>query len=364
MSSVSAEQNGFLALASSDRSRALLRGFTKLVCLSTLVLIFLGGQVKSNDAGLAVPDWPLTYGENPVTFPISKWTGNIFHEHLHRIVAGTVGVLTLMMAIWLTLAENRRWVKVLGWCSVAAVVAQALLGGLTVIWMLPTAVSASHGVLAQTFFVMTIIIAYSQSKERAQRVAAEPKNTNSPITKIAFWVFAAVYLQLIIGAVMRHTESGLAIPDFPTTAGRIVPWVDGESVAWANEWRSDYGWEHGRDLPPVTLGQVWIHFAHRLGAGAILLLTGVLLYQSMRGSREIRGSGTANLVGGCVALQIALGATTIWTAKMAAVTSLHVATGAAILGLSTLLALRAHAVTLRPSDREVIEGRLKPASTL
>ncbi len=121
--------------------------------------------MTSTGSGLAVPDWPNTYGEFMFTFPFSKWVGGIFYEHLHRLVASFVGFLTVVLALWLWRSDRRRWVKNLGWTALAAVIAQGLLGGLTVLFLLPTAISMTHAVLAQTFFCITVALAFFLSKE-------------------------------------------------------------------------------------------------------------------------------------------------------------------------------------------------------
>ena len=124
-----------------------LHHYTKLVAGATLVLIVAGGLVTSTGSGLAVPDWPLSYG---MLFP--PMVGGILYEHGHRMIAGTVAVLTAIMALWLKLREPRRWVRRLGGLALLAVVLQAVLGGLTVIFLLPDAISIAHACLAQTFF--------------------------------------------------------------------------------------------------------------------------------------------------------------------------------------------------------------------
>ena len=91
--------------------RVWLRRYTKLVAVTTLCLIFLGGQVKSHEAGLAVPDWPTTYGQNMFLYPVSQWVGNIFHEHFHRVFAAGVGVLCIGLAVWMAAIERRRWAR-------------------------------------------------------------------------------------------------------------------------------------------------------------------------------------------------------------------------------------------------------------
>src|SRR5438477_1020011 len=131
-----------------------LRRFTKFVAASTLFLIFAGAMVTSTGSGLAVPDWPLSYG-----MVMPPMVGGIFYEHGHRMIAATVGFLTVLQAIWLQLREPKRRARILGWCSVGAVIAQGLLGGLTVIFLLPPAISIAHAGLAEIFFCLNVSIA-------------------------------------------------------------------------------------------------------------------------------------------------------------------------------------------------------------
>src|SRR5207248_7590314 len=135
-----------------------LRRFTKIVAGSTLFLIFAGAMVTSTGSGLAVPDWPLSYG-----MVMPPMVGGIFYEHGHRMIAATVGFLTVLQAIWLQLREPKRRARILGWCSVGAVIAQGLLGGLTVIFLLPPAISIAHAGLAEIFFCLNASIAFFTS---------------------------------------------------------------------------------------------------------------------------------------------------------------------------------------------------------
>src|SRR5881227_249404 len=128
--------------------------FAVFVACATFFLIIAGANVTSHDAGLATSDWPLSNGQ---VFP--KMVGNLFWEHGHRIVATAVGLLTIALAVYLQLREPRAWVKLLGWGALGAVVAQGLLGGLTVKLNLPLAVSAAHATLAQLFFLITVSLA-------------------------------------------------------------------------------------------------------------------------------------------------------------------------------------------------------------
>ena len=141
-----------------------LHRYTVVVAICTLFLVVAGGLVTSNDAGLSVPDWPLSYGKL-----MPPMEGGIFFEHGHRMVATTVGLLTIVLAIWLWRADQRRWMRRLGLDRASGVVAQGLLGGMTVIFMLPKPVSISHACLAQLFFSTTVLIALFTSAELARR---------------------------------------------------------------------------------------------------------------------------------------------------------------------------------------------------
>ena len=136
-----------------------LHRYAKLVSAATVLLIVAGGLVTSTGSGLAVPDWPTSYGWNMFTFPMKHMVGGIFYEHGHRLIASGVGFLTIILAFWIWKAEPRRWMRMLGFTALAAVCVQGLLGGITVLYFLPTAVSTAHAGLAQIFFCLTIAIA-------------------------------------------------------------------------------------------------------------------------------------------------------------------------------------------------------------
>src|SRR5438105_3239205 len=136
-----------------------LHRFALFTACCTAVLIFLGGLVTSTESGLSVPDWPTTYGWNMFTFPFSKWVGGIFFEHSHRLMASFVGFLTVILALWTWLGEKRRWVRWLSACALGAVILQGILGGLTVLLLLPAPISTLHACLAQTFLCLIIALA-------------------------------------------------------------------------------------------------------------------------------------------------------------------------------------------------------------
>ncbi len=164
------------------------------------LLILAGGLVTSHEAGLAVPDWPLSYGQL-----MPPMVGNIFWEHGHRMIAGAVGILTLMMAVWTQIQEKRVWFRKLAWTAFAAVVLQALLGGLTVLLLLPPAVSIFHACLAQTFFCLTVWMAYGLSPAFSIPVLTED-GLKKRMRRLAVMTTGFIYIQLILGAIVRHTH--------------------------------------------------------------------------------------------------------------------------------------------------------------
>src|SRR5258708_37633407 len=117
-------------LPSAISHQPLLHKYSRLVVASTILLILAGSFVTSTESGLSVPDWPTTYGQNMFTFPLSKMVGGIRFEHTHRLVASTVGFLTIVLAFWLWRREPRAWVRLLGYAAAATVAAQGLPGGL------------------------------------------------------------------------------------------------------------------------------------------------------------------------------------------------------------------------------------------
>jgi len=312
--------------------------FASLTALVTLGLIFVGGLVTSTGSGLSVPDWPNTYGEFMFSFPFSDMVGGIFYEHGHRLFASAVGVLTAVLAAWLWLSEKRYWVKVLGLLALGAVILQGLLGGLTVLLLLPTPISVFHGTLAQSFFLMLIAIGYATSKEF---IATDALATSSAeilrLRRLAAITTGVIYGQLVLGAVMRHTGSGLAFLDFPLTGGSALPTLNATFVESINYDR----WV--LELPPVSKGQMALHYLHRVGALLVAFTVSATTWRSWRlpmlpTSLKIMGL----VLFGLLILQITLGAATILSLKQHIITSSHVVTGATILGFCFLFTLRVY----------------------
>jgi cytochrome c oxidase assembly protein subunit 15 len=290
------------------RSLLGLHRFAVATAGTTLLLIAAGGLVTSTESGLSVPDWPTTYGQNMFTFPPSKMVGGIFFEHGHRLIASFVGLLTVVLAVWLARREPRRWVVRLGWAALATVVAQGILGGITVIYLLPIPVSVAHACLAQTFFCLAVAIAVVTAPGwRAGRVLED-----TALRRAATAAVGLIFLQLLIGAVMRHTRSGLAIPDFPLSLGRVVP--------------------------PISSFPVAIAFAHRIGALLVAAAVLLVVREVFRSKRPGLRKG-AVILAALVAVQIALGALTVLSGKDVAITTAHVATGALLLGATLAVGL-------------------------
>ena len=133
--------------------------FALFTACCTFLLIFIGGLVTSTASGLSVPDWPTTYGYQMFAFPVSLMTGGILFEHGHRMVATVVGLLMVILAVWIGYRDPRSWVRRLAWFALGAVIIQGLLGGMTVLLLLPTSVSVLHGTLAQAFFCLVVSLA-------------------------------------------------------------------------------------------------------------------------------------------------------------------------------------------------------------
>ena len=314
-------------------SIGLLRAFTKITVFSTTVLIFAGALVKSHEVGLSVPDWPTTFGKQMFAFPLSDMVGGIFYEHGHRLIASIVGFLTLTQAILFYLnKEVEPWIKKLSYFSLGIVIIQGSLGGITVLFFLPPAISIVHGVLAQTFFILTIIMAYGVSRERflRQNLEGSPKF----LLKGSIFITLMVYLQLILGAMIRHTSSGLAIPDFPTMGGLWLPDFSNQMIHNINSTLFDM------NLESVSRIQVVIHFLHRLSAGIITVVVFCFFYFHLKTTTKKNISKSIWMIMLTVLVQVSLGVFTVLTERSPYITSLHVLNGAILLGLCTLLVLR------------------------
>ena len=261
-----------------SKERTWLAVYARSLVPAVLFLLVAGAMVTSTGSGLAVPDWPLSFGKL-----MPPMQGGVFYEHGHRMVATTIGLLTIILAAWTSRVEPRSWVRRLTWSALGLVILQGVVGGLTVLLRLPVWTSALHACLAQGFFLVIVFLALAHSPSWDKRgLDLEPR---SRLPRLALFTTVAIYAQLVLGAVMRHMNAALAIPDFPTVFGGVFP------HAWTPE--------------------IAIHFAHRVGALIVVV-------------------------------QVLLGASIIWTGRQVAVATLHVVVGAVLLAFSMVLTVKSH----------------------
>lgn len=380
-----------------------LHRFAWVLALATLFLVALGGVVTTKGVGMAVPDWPTTYGENMFLFPYSKWVAGVFDEHWHRYFASIVGILVAVFAIWVwargSTGKERWWgiapmiavlglvgvrkpmmfVAVAGLCvgviayaaarairdahrlrwlgviALAAVIIQGVLGGLRVLldehgW--GTEFGIFHATLAQLFFLFVCSLVLITSKWWA---GANRGELNFPLglrlRRLLTMTTVLILGQLLLGATMRHQHQGLAIPDFPLAHGKIWPATDVASVVGYNAQRLEMGGEN-----PITAFHIVVHMLHRL-TGVVILVSVIVCAMSVW-RQTVRGSALRTIAAvwcAVVFLQVALGILTIWSQRKVDVTTAHVAVGALTFALgwmSVLVASRLTAFRPVPSVSE------------
>lgn len=365
-----------------------LHRFALLTAAATFVLIGIGGLVTSHGAGMAVPDWPTTYGYNMFFFPISQWVGGIFYEHTHRLVASLVGLLTAVLAGWIWVRETTGTLRMVGlawiiltlglmgvrtqpmfialacvalgvvvysftkinseerslrwWAAIAfsVVLVQGVLGGLRVT-ALKDELGIFHGTLAQCFLVLICGIALVTGGWWAQfATAAKFPAVPEKVRRFLLVTTLLILGQLALGASMRHQHAGLSVPDFPLAHGKVWPATDAASLEGYNQTRLDV-----RDFKPITAGQIHLHMAHRIMAVVVfvhVLASLLKLRNAVGGAHPL-----ARLAGGwfgLICVQAGLGIWTVLSNKAADIATLHVIVGAASLVTGALLTLLAASV--------------------
>lgn len=421
---------------SAPQNNIWLHRYAVLTALVTLGLIGMGGLVTSHEAGMAVPDWPTSYGYNMFALPFKFWKGGTFYEHTHRLWASGVGLLTTILVLWLFGKNSRplmRWAgltllvmglageflfpnrwqdgvfsgatglvsygasffwprcerapKWLRWLGVAAflgVVAQGILGGLRVTLHMDN-LGIFHAALAQLFLVLLCAIALFTSKWWMERRTPVRRETQAGVQALACsggtlkrepqqavpeagapmrWLFPAttilIFLQLILGATMRHQHAGLAIRDFPLAYGKLWPDMGADAVARYNAQRIEV-----TEANPITAFQIGLQMAHRIMAMVILCAVGACAWKVRGWSSTFRLSRSNTLKRklqpndknaprrgsvlqlwrltlvwlGLILAQVGLGAWTIWSDKAADVATLHVLVGALSLVTGALLCI-------------------------
>jgi cytochrome c oxidase assembly protein subunit 15 len=286
--------------------------FAKVAVAATFLLVVAGGLVTSNEAGLAVVDWPNTFGSNMFLYPLARMTGGIYYEHAHRLFGALVGLTTIALALRLWRREARGWLMRLAAAAVVLVVVQGILGGLRVTgsFTLSTAeadmapsisLAIAHGVLGQVFLGLMVAIAVVTSRRWLSAPPAEPRASFGGDRSLQLWLVATLLVQLVLGAAQRHLAWGLIIH---ITLAAVVTML--AVIAGARAWGLYYGSWPVQRLGQALIGVVSVQVA--LGIAALAVTQG----------RAIVGSPTAAEV-------------TLATA--------HQATGAALLALAVALAL-------------------------
>ena len=403
-----------------------LHRFAVLTALATLGLVVMGGLVTSHAVGMSVPDWPTSYGYNMFALPVSMWlTGGVFQEHTHRLWASCVGVLVVALTrwlggrkacwplivtgvaeivagvvllrlgadwqgaghflsgiggvvllggvVWFNNAPSPQPLPALAWAAFVLVQLQGLLGGLRVVLdaqlvadvRLGTAFGIVHGCLGQAFLALLFVIALLTSRwwcERRKVQPASPLACGQSTSRLFLAATILIFLQLMIGATMRHQHAGLAIPDFPLAYGKVWPDTGADAVAHYNQQRVEITAANA-----ITAFQIWLQMIHRLMAVVILLSVATLAWLVRRRDSmpELRRLAFAWL--GLIFVQVALGAWTIWSNKAADVATAHVLVGALSLVtgvLGCLISFRRRAASpesVFASESEIIR-REEPVS--
>lgn len=396
-----------------------LHRFAVLTALATLGLVALGGLVTSHGVGMAVPDWPTSYGYNMFALPVSMWlTGGVFHEHTHRLWASAVGVLVValtrwlggrkacgpllligvmeLVAGWLLLRVGADWrgaghflsgiggvvllggcvwvnnapatrpLPALGWMAFALVQVQGLLGGLRVVLdarlladvRLGTIFGIIHGCLGQAFLLLLCVIALLTSRWWIGRAPAEATPARPVDVTLRRWflfVTGLIFVQLMIGATMRHQHAGLSIPDFPLAYGQLWPDTSADAVARYNQQRVEI-----TTANPITAFQIWLQLVHRLVALAILIGVATVAWRTRTGEVAPGLRRLARVWLGLLLVQVGLGAWTIWSNKAADVATGHVLVGALSLVTGAFGCLISYR---RFTEGSVASGALRPRSS-
>jgi len=374
-----------------------LHRFSMLTVLCALILICMGGLVTSSEVGLAVPDWPTSFGYNMFLLPLDQWLGKggIFQEHSHRLMAALVGLLTAILAGWIWVREttgnvriialsgiiltlgmigvraqsmfvimacaavgmsffstiqlfkNHRSMRWWGTLAYSLVIVQGVLGGLRVT-QLEDQLGIFHGVLAQIFLVVLAAMALFNSQWWKYSRAAKTQAQLAPraIRSHFFYATLLIFLQLIVGATMRHQHAGLPVWDFPKAHGQWWPETNEASLTQYNQERTALQRElnpdgqsaiflsTGRDIQAT---HITMHMSHRVIA---LLILGLVIGTAILANRKLGAGHVLSKASvfwlGLILIQASLGVLTVLKYKPADIATLHVLFGALSLGIGAL----------------------------
>ncbi|UCC26005.1 MAG: heme A synthase [Gemmatimonadales bacterium] len=272
----------------------------------TLGLLLLGSVVHATESSLACPDWPTCFGTM-----LPEMEGGVFWEHLHRLVAGGL-ILMFALATWLAFQATGKgsWIRVASVSGLFLLLVQAVFGGLTVIYRLPDAISTSHLSMALAFLALATVLAAATSPRREARMPLAPK-VRDVLRGWGLGALILIFLQSVIGGVVRHTDAGMACPDFPTCIG-----------VW---------------IPPLENHLVAVHFVHRVVGLLAALVVLALAWKLARAGAPSFVRRVAHAAAGLVLVQFTLGVISVFTVLAVVPVSFHTLGAAGLVSLLTLL---------------------------
>jgi cytochrome c oxidase assembly protein subunit 15 len=327
------------------RHSGLLQALAVTLLVLLIVLIAVGGSVTSLNAGLAVPDWPTTFGHNMFTAPLDVWlyAHDTLAEHAHRLIGSLVGLVSiavLVVAVWKV--RRRRWLIALAAALLVLISVQGVLGG-TRVTETSDLLAFFHGILGQLILAMAVVLAAMTTRHWALADADAELHAPPSLSPAGRRVRTSVVLllgvivvQLVLGAGVRHSHAALAVPDFPLHYGQVVPPITQDQIDAAVQRAQTWGGS-GQTYPAW---QVWLHLSHRAGAAVVTLVLLVTAWLAWRWSGHARWPVVALLV--LLVVQLKLGMVTIWTGEHPGAATAHQTVGALLLASATWLAVRAH----------------------
>ncbi len=344
-----------------------------LFVIMTFILITVGGAVTSYNAGMAVPDWPTSFGKWFV-IPLSLWADfAVALEHNHRLIGAISGIVAIAMLV--TAIRTYGWrhhITKLAAIVLGLYVIQGIMGGYRVI-DINTTWAIVHGITGQLIFCLVIALAAITSRWWADPKSIRPTNAIlkpfAPTTRmLCLILFAMLVVQLTLGAMVRHTHSASAIPDAPAAYGQLHPPFNAEKIAEQFYQHGGSEWFIYADEPalsmsavdtdqtpelleqsariPAPIPQPWqvaIHFAHRVGAVIVTLLIIITLTHVLRRTHHMQGlRNPACLIMALLGIQLILGLSVIWSRENPKIATGHQVVGALLLGITALFVLRVY----------------------
>ena len=290
----------------------------------TLLLLYLGSVVHATESSLACPDWPTCFGTL-----VPEMTGGVFWEHLHRLVAGGL-LLMFGLATYLAYKEptDRPWIFRACLGGMALLVIQSVFGGLTVLFQLPDMISTTHLALALLFLSLATVLEAATGDPDATDSGGLPRSSGpssrSTLTQLSGGAAVLVFGQSVLGALVRHTDAGMACPDFPLCLGQVVP--------------------------PLVNVPITAHFVHRVLAivtTAVVVGSFLWAYQADVSSSQRRWLAAAAAL---VIVQVGLGIASVLSVLAVAPVSLHTLVAAALLSVLVRVATLARLTEHQPSS--------------